>query len=184
MASEARRRSHLALLELAAPLDAAVAREAIAAHKAQHGRLPIVKHWECGQDKVEPMHRMLESARGLFEDAATRQMAGEDVGKEYQQAFVETLGGSLGAAIASEYLEWAGCFEPAPDYAATLYGGALATLEDVVAFYSRGVGRRERPAPAETVLEPLDLTPEQEADLVLFLRCLTSTAAPQILSPR
>ena len=55
-----------------------------------------------------------------------------------------------------------------------MHTGALATLEDVVAFYSRGIGRRERPAPAETVLEPLGLTPEQEADLVLFLRCLTS----------
>ena len=65
-----------------------------------------------------------------------------------------------------------------------MHTGALATLEDVVAFYSRGIGRRERPAPAETVLEPLGLTPDQEADLVLFLRCLTSTAAPQTLSPR
>ncbi len=65
-----------------------------------------------------------------------------------------------------------------------MHTGALASLEEVVAFYSRGVGRRERPVPAERVIEPLHLTPEQEADLVLFLRCLTSSAAPPTLSAR
>jgi cytochrome c peroxidase len=53
-----------------------------------------------------------------------------------------------------------------------MHNGALATLEDVVAFYNRGGGDRPNKSP---LIEPLGLTDDESRDLVAFLRALTGT---------
>jgi cytochrome c peroxidase len=51
-----------------------------------------------------------------------------------------------------------------------MHDGSLATLEDVVDFYNRG----GNPNPyLDPILEPLDLSPVEKEDLVVFLRALT-----------
>jgi cytochrome c peroxidase len=53
-----------------------------------------------------------------------------------------------------------------------MHDGSLATLEDVVDFYDRGAN----PNPfLDPKLHPLNLTPEERADLVAFLKTLTGT---------
>ncbi len=47
-----------------------------------------------------------------------------------------------------------------------MHNGALATLEDVVRFYSRGGGEDPNRSP---MLQPLGLTDQEVADLVAFL---------------
>jgi len=58
-----------------------------------------------------------------------------------------------------------------------LHDGSAKTLEEVVQFYNNG-GRLEESDPVPELLSggirPLNLTPEQEADLVEFLKALTS----------
>jgi len=58
-----------------------------------------------------------------------------------------------------------------------MHDGSLQTLEEVVQFYNNG-GRLEESDPVPELLSggirPLNLTPEQEADLVEFLKALTS----------
>ena len=58
-----------------------------------------------------------------------------------------------------------------------MHDGSLATLEEAVQFYNNG-GRLEETDPVPELLSggirPLNLTPEQEADLVEFLKALTS----------
>ena len=51
--------------------------------------------------------------------------------------------------------------------------GQLATLEEVVHFYSTREGAVTDPPPAERILIPLNLTSSQEGDLVAFLESLT-----------
>ena len=56
-----------------------------------------------------------------------------------------------------------------------MHNGAYATLEDVVAHYVRGGD----PSPNKSRrIKPLKLTPSQQADLVAFLRSLTSARSP------
>ena len=52
-----------------------------------------------------------------------------------------------------------------------MHNGGMSTLEQVMAFYNRG-GDIVGPELADNI-EPLDLTEEQLADLVAFLRALT-----------
>ena len=58
-----------------------------------------------------------------------------------------------------------------------MHDGSHKTLEEVVKFYNNG-GRLEETDPVPELLSggirPLNLTPEQEADLVEFLKALTS----------
>lgn len=54
-----------------------------------------------------------------------------------------------------------------------MHDGRLATLEEVVAFYSTLEEQRDHPPPGETILEPLALTEREQADLVAFLESLT-----------
>ena len=58
-----------------------------------------------------------------------------------------------------------------------MHDGSLKTLEEVVQFYNNG-GRLEETDPVPELLSggirPLNLTPEQESDLVAFLKALTS----------
>jgi cytochrome c peroxidase len=58
-----------------------------------------------------------------------------------------------------------------------LHDGSLETLEDVVTFYNNG-GRSEETDPVPELLDggirPLDLSEQQQADLVEFLKALTS----------
>lgn len=63
-----------------------------------------------------------------------------------------------------------------------MHDGSLATLEDVVDFYNRG----GNPNPfLDSRLQPLNLTAQERADLVAFLKTLTSTTAePQKISRR
>lgn len=51
-----------------------------------------------------------------------------------------------------------------------MHDGSLSTLEDVVEFYDRGGIAHD----GERVLEPLGLTEQEKADLVAFLKALTS----------
>jgi cytochrome c peroxidase len=58
-----------------------------------------------------------------------------------------------------------------------MHDGSLKTLEEVVQFYNNG-GRLKETDPVPELLDggirPLNLTPEQQADLVEFLKALTS----------
>lgn len=51
-----------------------------------------------------------------------------------------------------------------------MHDGSLATLEDVVAFYNKGGERSDN---RSTLIQPLNLNSQQQADLVGFLRALT-----------
>ncbi len=55
-----------------------------------------------------------------------------------------------------------------------MHNGAFATLEEVVAFYATRASARET-GTTEKILVPLDLTEEEQADLVAFLRSLTGS---------
>jgi cytochrome c peroxidase len=59
-----------------------------------------------------------------------------------------------------------------------MHDGSLKTLEEVVQFYNNG-GRLKETDPVPELLDggirPLTLTKEQEADLVEFLKALTSS---------
>jgi cytochrome c peroxidase len=52
-----------------------------------------------------------------------------------------------------------------------MHDGSMATLDEVVAFYNRGGNRNPHLDP---LLEPLDLSPSDLADLVAFLRSLST----------
>lgn len=54
-----------------------------------------------------------------------------------------------------------------------MHDGRFATLKDVVDFYSGLAEQRDSPPTLETILEPLDLTDRERADLVAFLEALT-----------
>ncbi len=59
-----------------------------------------------------------------------------------------------------------------------MHNGSLPTLEEVVKFYSEGGGRREAsPVPMiDDKIQKFDITPEESADLVAFLKALTDTS--------
>ena len=59
------------------------------------------------------------------------------------------------------------------------HNGRLATLEDVVAFYNRG-GDFDAPNINHNLIRPLGLTPQQQADLVAFLR--NALTDPRVLA--
>lgn len=61
-----------------------------------------------------------------------------------------------------------------------MHNGSLKTLEEVVAFYSRGGG--DDPAKS-ALLRPLNFTPEEQAALLAFLRSLSGTL-PEVTAPR
>lgn len=59
-----------------------------------------------------------------------------------------------------------------------MHNGSLPTLEEVVKFYSEGGGRREaEPIPGiDDKIQTFDLSPEESADLVAFMKALTDTS--------
>jgi len=61
-----------------------------------------------------------------------------------------------------------------------MHDGSLKTLEDVVAFYNKGGHRNPWISP---VIQPLNLTAAEEAELVAFLEALTGEVAPEVGSP-
>ena len=54
-----------------------------------------------------------------------------------------------------------------------MHNGSLATLEEVVQFYAGGAGRANGFAHVDPLLKGFDLTAEEKADLVAFLKALT-----------
>jgi cytochrome c peroxidase len=63
-----------------------------------------------------------------------------------------------------------------------MHTGGLATLEDVVRFYNWGGGNADFTGTKSAAMVPLLLTPEDEADLVAFLRSLTGAPPPPELA--
>jgi cytochrome c peroxidase len=63
-----------------------------------------------------------------------------------------------------------------------MHNGRLATLRDVVRHYSEMNTERIH-SHGEQLLRPLDLTPEESADLVAFLESLTAPAATLVPAP-
>jgi cytochrome c peroxidase len=59
--------------------------------------------------------------------------------------------------------------------------GQMATLDDVLAFYSTRAGATGSGHHAETILKPLDLTADEIADLKAFLVTLTDDSLPEVL---
>ena len=57
-----------------------------------------------------------------------------------------------------------------------MHEGQLATLRDVLRYYSTLEGRRGLPAQQERILVPLQLSEQELEDLVAFLESLTDTA--------
>lgn len=65
-----------------------------------------------------------------------------------------------------------------------MHEGQLATLRDVLRYYSTLEGRRGLPAQQERILVPLHLAAQEMDDLVAFLESLTDTAIePSLLRP-
>lgn len=58
-----------------------------------------------------------------------------------------------------------------------MHNGSLPTLEDVVQFYARGAGRAADFPGVDPLLKGFPMTPDQQADLVAFLRALTDQSA-------
>jgi cytochrome c peroxidase len=63
-----------------------------------------------------------------------------------------------------------------------MHTGAFATLEDVVHFYNQGGGDANFAGTKSAAMAPLLLTPEEEGDLVEFLRTLTGEPPPADLA--
>jgi cytochrome c peroxidase len=63
-----------------------------------------------------------------------------------------------------------------------MHTGAYATLEDVVHFYNQGGGDANFAGTKSSAMVPLLLTPEEEGDLVEFLRTLTGEPPPAELA--
>jgi cytochrome c peroxidase len=61
-----------------------------------------------------------------------------------------------------------------------MHDGSLQTLEDVVAFYNKGGQGNPRLSP---LIQPLNLTASEQADLVALLESLTGEVAPDVTSP-
>lgn len=59
-----------------------------------------------------------------------------------------------------------------------MHAGQFATLEAVVKFYNAGGGREEPGVTKSPLIKRLELTPEQQADLVAFMMTLTDTRVP------
>ncbi len=59
--------------------------------------------------------------------------------------------------------------------------GQMATLDDVLHFYSTRAGAVTNGHHVETILRPLDLTAEEIADLKAFLATLTDVSLPEVL---
>jgi cytochrome c peroxidase len=53
-----------------------------------------------------------------------------------------------------------------------MHDGSVATLEDLVEFYNKGGGDH---AGKSKLMRPLNLTKEEKADLVAFIKALTGT---------
>jgi cytochrome c peroxidase len=60
-----------------------------------------------------------------------------------------------------------------------MHDGSEKTLEHVVAFYNKGGHKNPWLTPE---IQPLNLTPPEQADLVAFLRALTGEVAPEVSS--
>ncbi|MFT4537987.1 MAG: cytochrome c peroxidase [Planctomycetota bacterium] len=60
--------------------------------------------------------------------------------------------------------------------------GQFATLEEVVDFYSTRQGARTRPPMTETLIQPLNLSQQESADLVAFLHSLTDDSIAEELT--
>jgi cytochrome c peroxidase len=58
--------------------------------------------------------------------------------------------------------------------------GSLGRLEDVIAFYNQG--GQQNPWLSKEI-QPLNLTPEEQADLLDFLKALTGEVAAEVSSP-
>jgi cytochrome c peroxidase len=63
-----------------------------------------------------------------------------------------------------------------------MHTGAITTLEDVVRFYNMGGGDANFAGTKSAAMAPLLLTPEEEGDLVEFLRALTGEPPPTELA--
>jgi cytochrome c peroxidase len=61
-----------------------------------------------------------------------------------------------------------------------MHDGSMKTLKDVVAFYSKGGHSNPWLSP---LIQPLNLSASQQADLVAFLEALTGEVAPEVSSP-
>jgi cytochrome c peroxidase len=61
-----------------------------------------------------------------------------------------------------------------------MHDGSMKTLEEVVAFYNEGGHRNPWLSP---LIQPLNLTASEQADLVAFLEALTGEVAPEVSSP-
>jgi len=61
-----------------------------------------------------------------------------------------------------------------------MHDGSMKTLEDVVAFYNKGGHRNPWLSP---LIQPLNLSASEQADLVAFLEALTGEVAPEVTSP-
>lgn len=57
-----------------------------------------------------------------------------------------------------------------------MHNGSLATLEDVVQFYAGGAGRANGFPSVDPLLKGFELSAQEQADLVAFLRALTDTS--------
>jgi cytochrome c peroxidase len=64
-----------------------------------------------------------------------------------------------------------------------MHSGQLATLDDVVAFYNLGGGdAADAGETKDPQLQPLNLTAQESADLVAFLKTLTGAPVPAALN--
>jgi cytochrome c peroxidase len=62
-----------------------------------------------------------------------------------------------------------------------MHAGQFETLSEVLAFYNTLDGQVRRHHHAESVLQPLNLTPDQLADLEAFLNALSGDPPPKLL---
>lgn len=121
--------------------------------------------------------------RGTVADTAQEFIRSKQEGADVDVAVLTSANVSeLGRFAISEDLTEVGAFKT-PTLrnieltAPYMHDGSLATLEDVISFYNNG-GREDPDDPIDDFqsggIRPLDLTPEQEADLVEFMKALTS----------
>ena len=62
-----------------------------------------------------------------------------------------------------------------------MHNGQFATLQEVLRFYSTLKGALPRHKGGEKLLIPVNLTTDEEADLIAFLETLTDESLPEAL---
>lgn len=121
-----------------------------------------------------PGKQRVQLAPGVFVDVDTQQLSGLNTDKPNDLGYYE-----ISQNPADRWRYKTPSLRNIALTAPYMHDGSLATLEDVVAFYDKGGVPNENLSP---MIKPLNLTEQEKADLLAFLRSLTSETVGVLVS--